>query len=282
MFNIQTQRADDWTYTFKFSMLEIYNETIRDLLGEQGEKLEIRQTERGNSVPGLTEVDVSSTEEVLRLMETGQSNRAVGAHDMNEHSSRSHSILTIQVVGVNKHDESQSFGKLHLIDLAGSERVSKTDATGERLKEAQNINRSLSALGDVINALCSRKTGHIPYRNSKLTFLLQDSLGGNSKVMMFVNISPAVYNLSETVCSLNFAARCRNVELGVAKRQTTPADLVGARLSKSSSRLSMRSEKSDPPSPTGSVASVSSNVSSASRLNARRAAMDRTRSMRLK
>ena len=155
-------------------MLEIYNESLRDLLGDQSAKLDIRQTPQGNSVPGLTEIDVTSVEQVLQLMESGQGNRAVGAHDMNEHSSRSHSILTIQARGVNKHDGSQSFGKLHLIDLAGSERVSKTDATGDRLKEAQNINRSLSALGDVINALCSRKTGaHSPYRNSKLTFLLQ-------------------------------------------------------------------------------------------------------------
>ena len=120
-------------------------------------------------------------------------------------------------VGKNNIDQSSTFGKLHLIDLAGSERVGKTDATGDRLKEAQNINRSLSALGDVINSLGNKKSTHIPYRNSKLTFLLQDSLGGQAKVMMFVNISPAVYNVGETVCSLNFASRCRNVELGQAK-----------------------------------------------------------------
>jgi kinesin family protein C2/C3 len=110
-------------------------------------------------------------------------------------------------------------GKLNLIDLAGSERVGKTDATGDRLKEAQNINKSLSALGDVIAALGNKKAMHVPYRNSKLTFLLQDSLGGNSKVLMFVNVSPAVYNAGETVCSLTFAARCRAVELGQAKKQ---------------------------------------------------------------
>jgi kinesin family protein C2/C3 len=103
--------------------------------------------------------------------------------------------------------------------LAGSERISKTDATGDRLKEAQNINRSLSALGDVISALGNKKSTHVPFRNSKLTFLLQDSLGGNSKVMMFVNISPVLYNVGETLCSLNFAQRCRNVELGQAKKQ---------------------------------------------------------------
>ena len=104
-----------------------------------------------------------------------------------------------------------------------AERISKTDATGDRLKEAQNINRSLSALGDVISALGNKKSTHVPFRNSKLTFLLQDSLGGNSKVLMFVNISPAIYNVSETLCSLNFATRCRNVELGQAKKQLTSA-----------------------------------------------------------
>ena len=98
-----------------------------------------------------------------------------------------------------------------MIDLAGSERVSKTDASGDRLKEAQNINKSLSALGDVINALGDRKKGHVPYRNSKLTYLLQDSLSGNSKVLMFVNISPVTYNVSETVCSLTFATSLQNI-----------------------------------------------------------------------
>lgn len=105
-----------------------------------------------------------------------------------------------------------------------TERTSKTDATGDRLKEAQNINRSLSALGDVISALGNKKIQHIPFRNSKLTFLLQDSLGGNSKVLMFVNISPANLHVGETLCSLNFATRCRNIELGLAKKVTERGD----------------------------------------------------------
>ena len=157
------------------------------------------------------------------VLERGRCNRAVGGHDMNEHSSRSHSIFTIMCTTRNTIDGSGTFGKLNLIDLAGSERLSKTEATGDRLKEAQNINKSLSALGDVINALGNRKNTHIPYRNSKLTYLLQDSLGGNSKVMMVVAISPAVYNVGETICSLNFASRCRLTELGKAGKQLLEA-----------------------------------------------------------
>jgi len=230
LFNV-VAGMDNWTYQLTLSMLEIYNETIFDLIETSNEKLEIRQGPEGNVVVGLTEVDITSFEEVKQLMALGNNNRAVGAHEMNKHSSRSHSILTVSCRGKNVIDNENSFGKLHLIDLAGSERVSKTDAQGDRLKEAQNINRSLSALGDVIAALGNRKSTHVPFRNSKLTFLLQDSLGGNSKVMMCVNISPAIYNVGETICSLNFASRCRSVELGQAKKNqpkdTTSKDSKG-------------------------------------------------------
>jgi kinesin family protein C2/C3 len=220
---------------------------VHDLLSDNSSNkrsapLEIRQSsEGGNGVPGLKEMVVTSTEQVLELMAKGADNRAVGSHDMNEHSSRSHSILNITCVGTpktgvnaagaggggggkakgGKKDLPMISSKLHLIDLAGSERVSKTDAVGERLKEAQAINKSLSALGDVISALGGKKGTHVPYRNSKLTFLLQDSLSGSSKVLMFCNVSPASYNLGETVCTLTFAARCRNVELGAAKKAGT-------------------------------------------------------------
>ncbi len=234
--NLQGESGDlpTWKFSFTFSCFEIYNETILDLLSEdlahnKGDKkdmkakkqeLDIRQTGKDGtmSVVGLTAIEVSAASEVEVLMSKAQKHRAVGSHEMNEHSSRSHCITTVNAYGSNHIDGQTSFGKLHLIDLAGSERVSKTDATGDRLKEAQSINKSLSALGDVIAALGSKKGTHVPYRNSKLTHFLSDSLGGNSKVLMFVNISPAVFNVSETVCSLTFATRCRNVELGQAKR----------------------------------------------------------------
>ncbi len=190
---------------------------------------------KGNVVTGLTEIAADNAPVVLGHLKQAQKNRAVGSHDMNEHSSRSHSILTLVVRGRNLRDGTTTFGKLHLIDLAGSERLSKTDATGDRLKEAQNINKSLSALGDVIQAL-GKRASHIPYRNSKLTFLLQDSLGGNSKVLMFVNVSPAPYNVGESVCSLNFAFRCRSVELGhaVATRKAGPSAASSATASAAS------------------------------------------------
>ncbi|RYG63317.1 hypothetical protein EON64_16160, partial [archaeon] len=226
LFRQMQEREVDWTYTLTMSMLEIYNETVRDLLGGNkggGEKLEIRQTPEGNQVLGLTEVVLQSVEQADGLMKGGRESRAVGGHDMNEHSSRSHSILILTARGKNKLDGSACSAKLNLIDLAGSERVSKTDASGERLKEAQNINKSLLALGDVITALGNKKSTHVPYRNSKLTFLLQDSLGGNSKVCTIVTVSPSSYNMGETVCSLNFATRCRATELGQAKRQITAA-----------------------------------------------------------
>ena len=229
LFSLQVERADSMAYEFVLSYLEIYNEAVHDLLVEPPKRgapkkaLEVRQANEGMVVAGLVETPVTSVAQVVALMARGAENRAVGSHDMNEHSSRSHSILTLAVKGTPlgraKDGASSSVkAKLHLIDLAGSERVSKTDATGERLKEAQAINKSLSALGDVIAALGGKKGTHVPYRNSRLTFLLQDSLSGNSKVLMFCNVSPASYNMGETVCSLTFAARCRNVELGAAKK----------------------------------------------------------------
>eukprot|EP00604_Paraphysomonas_vestita_P002960 CAMPEP_0174820936 /NCGR_PEP_ID=MMETSP1107-20130205/5093_1 /TAXON_ID=36770 /ORGANISM="Paraphysomonas vestita, Strain GFlagA" /LENGTH=547 /DNA_ID=CAMNT_0016037257 /DNA_START=607 /DNA_END=2250 /DNA_ORIENTATION=+ len=270
LFRIIDGSVEDWSYSVTFSSLEIYNESIRDLLDSSGarDKLDVRQTPEGNSVPGLTEIQVTQSSQVLELMRQSQTNRAVGAHDMNEHSSRSHSILTLTCRGRNLRDGSTTYGKLHLIDLAGSERVGKTDATGERLKEAQNINRSLSALGDVINSL-GKKSTHIPYRNSKLTFLLQDSLGGNSKVLMFVNISPAVYNVGESICSLGFAQRCRSLELGQAKKQSDPSvkkatssgNLLAAGSSSSSSSSSSDS---------GSVTPAKSSSSSSSSSTLRR------------
>ncbi|KAH0710631.1 hypothetical protein KY284_012058 [Solanum tuberosum] len=161
-------------------------------------------------------IPVTCTQDVLDLMRIGQKNRAVGATALNERSSRSHSILTVHVRGRELVSGSILKGCLHLVDLAGSERVDKSEAVGERLKEAQHINKSLSALGDVISAL-AQKSSHIPYRNSKLTQVLQDSLGGQAKTLMFVHINPEADAFGETVSTLKFAERVASIDLGAAR-----------------------------------------------------------------
>ncbi|XP_050399576.1 kinesin-like protein KIFC3 isoform X2 [Patella vulgata] len=228
LFNETRERGTDWEYTISVSVLEIYNENIRDLLNrnDDGSKLEIKMKSDGGGlyVPGLSTIQVTSLNQVNQVFMTGQKNRATATTNLNEHSSRSHALLCIEVTGLNRTTNTRTKGKLNLVDLAGSERVSKSGADGTRLKEAQNINKSLSCLGDVIHSLRS-KQNHVPYRNSKLTYLLQDSLGGDSKTLMIVQASPAVQNVSETICTLNFAQRVRTVQLGSATRQLETGDI---------------------------------------------------------
>jgi kinesin family protein C2/C3 len=224
LFDIIKEKEGEMTFELSVSMLEIYNESIADMLQPRSKtadiKYDIRRGEHGMMVTNLTMEPVSRYEDVVGLMHRGKSNRTTFATDMNEHSSRSHAMLSVYVTAKNHISGAVARGKLHLVDLAGSERVSKSGATGQRLKEAQNINKSLSALGDVIQARAAKR-GHVPYRNSTLTYLLQDSLGGDSKTLMFVNMSPVSYNTDETFCSLNFAARVRNVELGKASKNVS-------------------------------------------------------------
>eukprot|EP00736_Rhodelphis_marinus_P010516 Rmarinus@m.15216 len=208
----------------RVSIQEIYNETIRDLLSNR-DKMELKRGDRGMFCPGLEERVVKSVDEIMDVMETGARNRSTGATSMNVHSSRSHLIVTIHTTTRNVVTCQVAYGKLHMVDLAGSERLSRSEATGERRKETQHINKSLSALGDVIQALM-KKDPHIPYRNSKLTYLLQDSLGGDSKTLMFANLSPADIDGQETLSTINFAARVRNVILGPATRHKETGDAV--------------------------------------------------------
>ena len=203
------------------SFLEIYNENVRDLLAkDQTKTCELKETpDRGVYVNGLTTFVVKSAEEMRKVLEVGKKNRSVGATLMNADSSRSHSIFTVTVEtsrvrpgdppGAEPHI---TVGKLNLVDLAGSERQSKTQASGDRLKEATKINLSLSALGNVISALVDGKSQHIPYRDSKLTRLLQDSLGGNTKTVMIANVGPADYNFDETMSTLRYANRAKNIK----------------------------------------------------------------------
>ncbi|KAG4099845.1 kinesin-domain-containing protein [Neocallimastix lanati (nom. inval.)] len=210
-------RTTQKKWLVRVSYLEIYNEEIKDLLGKDTKKkLELKENpETGVYVKDLSSYVVKSVEEIDNLMTKGNKNRAVGATLMNAESSRSHSIFTITVeccdTGIDGKDHFYA-GKLHLVDLAGSERQSKTGATGERLKEATKINLSLSALGNCISALVDGKSKHIPYRDSKLTRLLQDSLGGNSKTLMIATLSPASYNYDETLSTLRYANRAKNIK----------------------------------------------------------------------
>lgn len=205
------------------SYLEIYNENIRDLLNpniSSGTLVLKEQPNEGVVVQNLSTHAVHSAEECEQLLAIGTKNRMVGATLMNAGSSRSHSIFIINLEqittsnGASNEDDNIATikkGKLNLVDLAGSERQAKTGATGDRLKEATKINLSLSALGNVISALVDGKSKHIPYRDSKLTRLLQDSLGGNTKTIMIACISPAEFNYDETLSTLRYASRAKNI-----------------------------------------------------------------------
>ncbi|OQS05106.1 kinesin [Thraustotheca clavata] len=203
-------------YMVRATYLEIYNEDIRDLLGDDAkQKLDLKESADGGVyVKDLTEVVVNDVASINRVMTRGFKNRTIAATLMNEGSSRSHSIFTIIIEISEKVNGEDHFraGKLNLVDLAGSERQSKTGATGARLKEGCKINLSLSALGNVISALVDGKGKHIPYRDSKLTRLLQDSLGGNTKTVMVAAISPADYNFDETLSTLRYANRAKNIK----------------------------------------------------------------------
>ncbi|KAL1415415.1 hypothetical protein MTO96_029345 [Rhipicephalus appendiculatus] len=154
---------------------------------------------------------------ISELLQCARKNRAVAATKCNERSSRSHSVFRLDICGHNSHSGVGCRGRLNLVDLAGSERLSESQSEGARLREAQNINRSLANLGNVILAL-SNRDDHVPYRNSKLTHLLMDSLGGNSKVLMLLNISPREENISETINSLRFATQVNQCHIGTARK----------------------------------------------------------------
>jgi len=201
------------------SMFEVYNEELKDLLDPRKKKMDISMDkEEGTVIAGLEKIKVASEDEVSKAVERGQSNRATKATNMNEHSSRSHLVLRLYTKLKNKTSGDITYSKLSLVDLAGSERIGKSGAEGEALKEAQGINKSLSALGNVVRALATGQ-GHCPYRNSKLTHALQDSIGGNSKTLMFCNISPRENDIPETLCSLQFAVQAKEVKSGPAKKQ---------------------------------------------------------------
>ncbi|KAL2268502.1 hypothetical protein VTJ83DRAFT_3348 [Remersonia thermophila] len=225
-------REKSWSYTMEGSFVEVYNEELHDLLTPPGPgkqpRLEIRHDDqrKQTTIVNCKTVALDSPDKVEQMLRQAQNNRSVAATKANERSSRSHSVFMLRITGENSATHERCEGTLNLVDLAGSERLKHSQAEGDRMRETQNINKSLACLGDVIEAL-GRGSGHVPYRNSKLTHLLQYSLGGNSKTLMFVMVSPLEAHLKETITSLRFATKVHNTHIGTAKstkklRSTTP------------------------------------------------------------
>ncbi|KAE9329816.1 Kinesin heavy chain [Phytophthora fragariae] len=215
IFNNVLNADENMEFIVKVSYIEIYMERIRDLLDPYKSKvnLQVREdAQRGIFVEGMTEMCVTSDEELLAAMRAGAANRAVAATGMNEGSSRSHSVFMVTLFQRNLENQATKAGKLYLVDLAGSEMVRKTGATGRQLEEAKTINKSLSALGMVINALTDSHITHVPYRDSKLTRVLQESLGGNSRTNLIINVSPSSFNASETISTLRFGMRAKSIK----------------------------------------------------------------------
>jgi hypothetical protein len=226
LFRVLEDRGAQMTFQVEIQMFQLYRDGLEDLLCEvkkedKGKKKpNLKITLAEHSPTGLVQVQgavskpANSAAEVMKIFSEGSKRRTVASTNMNSESSRSHLIccLTVNMVSRQFGAETNVLGKLTLVDLAGSERVDKSGAEGDVMKEAQSINKSLSALGDVIASLTSGKGTHTPYRNHSLTMLMSDSIGGNAKTLMFVNCSPADYNVPETVSSLGFAQRCKDVQ----------------------------------------------------------------------
>ena len=226
-------------YKLKFWYLEIYNENIRDLLRfmnqsnntnnniiEENESLDLREDPiKGIIVSGITEINVNNSNDMLKILKRGNRNRTQEATGANETSSRSHAILQVAIEYKDKNsgiDFEIKYSKLSLIDLAGSERASATQNRGIRLIEGANINRSLLTLGNCINALCDAmskgiKKPYVPYRDSKLTRLLKDSLGGNARTVMIANVSPSINTFDDTYNTLKYANRAKNIKTVVTR-----------------------------------------------------------------
>ncbi|ESO87895.1 hypothetical protein LOTGIDRAFT_127149 [Lottia gigantea] len=220
---IASNTKDNKRFEVTFSMLEIYNEQVRDLLAKDNPKggLTVRQNAKLGMfyVEGLKNTPVGSYQEIEKRMEQGTAARTVASTNMNATSSRAHTVVTItfdQIIKDSIGSETKKSSTINLVDLAGSERADSTGATGDRLKEGANINRSLSALGNVISALADvsmgKKKVYIPYRESVLTKLLQNALGGNSKTVMIAALSPADINYDETLSTLRYADRAKKIK----------------------------------------------------------------------
>ncbi|XP_027348323.1 kinesin-like protein KIN-12D [Abrus precatorius] len=225
----ESRRDENLKYNCKCSFLEIYNENITDLLDPSSTNL--LDVKKGVYVENLSEFEVQSVSDIIRLLIQGSANRKVAATNMNRESSRSHSVFTCVIESTWEKDSTTNyrFARLNLVDLAGSERQKTSGAEGERLKEAANINKSLSTLGHVIMILVDVANGkqrHVPYRDSRLTFLLQDSLGGNSKTMIIANVSPSICCAAETLNTLKFAQRAKLIQNNAVVNEDSSGDVI--------------------------------------------------------
>merc|ERR1712217_848129 len=223
---VTAEGSSRFTFTVLGSLVELYRQDLVDLLQvakvgrDKANKLNIRADKQGNVLlEGLTETECQNPQELSDLLETGMSARKVMSTSMHGESSRSHLIFIVKVTSINKETKERLQGKILIVDLAGSERLSKSQVTGEGAKEAIEINKSLTALGDVIEGL-TKNAKLIPYRNHKLTEVMKDALGGNAKTLMFVNCSPAESNAEETTNALNWAARAKKITKDVKKAGT--------------------------------------------------------------
>ncbi|XP_019437476.1 PREDICTED: kinesin-like protein KIN-12D isoform X1 [Lupinus angustifolius] len=227
-----SRRDENLKYNCKCSFLEIYNEQITDLLDPSCTNLQLREdVKKGVYVENLSEFEVESVSDIIGLLIQGSANRKVAATNMNRESSRSHSVFTCVIESTWEKDSTTNyrFARLNLVDLAGSERQKTSGAEGERLKEAASINKSLSTLGHVIMILVDVANGrqrHVPYRDSRLTFLLQDSLGGNSKTMIIANVSPSICCNAETLNTLKFAQRAKLIQNNAIVNEDSTGDVI--------------------------------------------------------
>jgi len=239
----KTLEKDGWKYSVNVSFLEIYNETIRDLLRDEGAeelKHDVKVGPDGRRfVSDITMKEIEPTDScaIEDIMGLATTNRSVASTDMNEVSSRSHSVFTLYLTATNSKHKQNLRGTLNLVDLAGSERLKRSGVTGSMMKEAMAINKSLSSLTDVFVSI-GKKSSHVPFRNSKLTYLLQPSLSGDGKTLMVVNLSPTEESTQESICSLRFAAQVNKCELGQAKRSLEDMPGTGSASSTTPSKRS--------------------------------------------
>ncbi|KAL4493521.1 hypothetical protein ABPG72_007529 [Tetrahymena utriculariae] len=212
LFDMIADAPSTMEFSIKASFLEIYNEKIHDLLDSSKTNLNVKEDKlRGIFVQDATEAFVVKASDMMKVMRKGADNRSVAATRMNERSSRSHSIFLLTLIQKNTETETSRLSKLYFVDLAGSEKIAKTHVSGQQLEEAKNINKSLTCLGIVINSL-SEKKEHIPYRDSKLTRILQESIGGNSKTTLIIACSMCSYNDKETISTLRFGQRAKSIK----------------------------------------------------------------------